>query len=261
MTSLYDANTKNLFAKLENNSGYGDTYDNELTNPYVNFMNYKPTQILQDMLVAEAVQMRGIPMIYIRREFTKLDLIFGEDPLSKFHNYFQCAVYVESFDGWEGDQDWITSFGYSVNDEINVTINPGLFLNQGDGAPPTEGDLLYMPLSNSLFEINWVEPEKPWYPVGTLPMRSMKCAKFIYSGENIALAKTATDGLDSITDIFEVEELNTHIDKINGVNGLYDTEADQGAQVKQANDEANVFKVSESAYPPGPLNIEDDLDF
>ena len=37
---------KNLFAKLENRTGYSQTNETEILNPYVNFNHYKNSQIL-----------------------------------------------------------------------------------------------------------------------------------------------------------------------------------------------------------------------
>ena len=51
---------KNLFAKLENRTGYSQTNETEILNPYVNFNHYKNSQILADVLVAESIQMRGV---------------------------------------------------------------------------------------------------------------------------------------------------------------------------------------------------------
>ena len=120
--SIYDDNTKSLFARLENNTGYGATYDDKILNPYVQFHNHTNSQTLSDVLVAEAIQMRGVRCVYIRRDLVDVDLVFGEDPRSKFTKHFDISTYIESFEGWQGDGDWMSKFGFTVSDEMHLEI-------------------------------------------------------------------------------------------------------------------------------------------
>jgi hypothetical protein len=46
---------------------------------------------------------------------------------------------------------------------------------------PREGDLIYFPLSKSLFEINFVEHENPFYPLGKLYSYQITAELFTYS--------------------------------------------------------------------------------
>jgi len=50
---------------------------------------------------------------------------------------------------------------------------------------PREGDLIYFPLSKSLFEINFVEHENPLYPLGKLYSYQITAELFTYSYEKI----------------------------------------------------------------------------
>lgn len=243
--SGFDDNTKSLFARLESQKDYGATYDSSTLNPYVNFSKHSNSQTLHDVLVAEAIQMRGVEAVYIRREMENIDLVFGEDPTSKFRKTFRIAIYVENFEGWDGDQDWMSKFGFMVNDEMNFTINPNLFKLQADGQEPREGDLVYFPMANSLFELNWVEREQPWYQLGTLPMRKIRAQKFIYSGEEINLDDNYVDNVDGI---FSVDEID--MSPVADLDGRFDTNIEQGDEVEQVESEVGVFKESESKYPP-----------
>ena len=93
---------KNLFAKLENHTGYSQTNETEILNPYVNFNHYKNSQILADVLVAESIQMRGVECYYVPREYVSPDLVFGEDLKNKFTKAWKFAAYLNSFEGYEG---------------------------------------------------------------------------------------------------------------------------------------------------------------
>ena len=86
-----------LFATFEDGNDYNKTNSSNILNPWVNFLNYENTQNLQDMLVAESIQMRGIECYYLPREFVNPDLLFGEDPRSKFNKAWKFASYLISF--------------------------------------------------------------------------------------------------------------------------------------------------------------------
>ncbi|CAM0000724.1 head closure Hc2 [Vibrio phage D480] len=251
--SAYDNNSGSMFAKLENQKGFDKIYDDHLVNPHFNWMNHTNEQNLADMLVAESIINRGVECVYIRRTMENVDLVFGEDPLSRFTSHFRMALYVESFDGWDGDGDWFSKFGFQVNDEMDVCINPRLFIQQGDGNNPLMGDLIYFPAANGLFEISWVEKENPWYQAGALPMRKLKMTKFVYSGEEIALERpeAVIDSIDDILNFGEDTDEMIDIDRINALNDTWDIGNEQGEEMAQIEDEVDEFYQGEQVAPNG----------
>ena len=232
MNNTYNSN---LFARLENGSGYSNTNESEVLNPFVNFNHYQNAQTLADVLVAESIQMRGIDLYYLPREFQKLDLMFGEDPTSKFTKAWKFAGYIESFDGYQGDNSIFTKFGLSVNDEINIAINPNLFKYQTNNTEPMIGDLIYFPMDRSLFEINWVQPYTPFYQLGQNAQRKITAQKFIYSGEELNPELQRNDGIN----IPEFSDLD--LEPISNIDGESDIFKQQYAEVDQINKEASDF--------------------
>lgn len=225
----------NLFAKLEDNSGYAKTNSEEILNKYVNFNHYTNVQTLADVLVAESIQMRGIELYFLPRQFNNPDLIFGEDPTSSFNKAWMFAAYLNSFDGYSGDNTFFSKFGMSVNDEVTLTINPNLFKHQTNGTEPISGDLIYFPMDNSLFEITWVEPYDPFYQVGQNAMRKITAQKYIYSGEEMRPELQRNEGIN----IPEFSELD--LEPIKNIDGLADINKDQYAESKAINDEAKLY--------------------
>lgn len=190
---MYNKSNQGLFATLENGTGYTNTHDNHVINPFVNFHNHANTQALARSLVSESVQMKGVEMYYIRREFVNFDKIFGEDLQAKFKKAYRVAMYIESFDGYSGQQDFFSKFGMQVNDEITCVISPELFNKQADGNIAKEGDLIYFPSNQSLFELIWVEPNAPFLQVGQVSQYKITAQKFVYSGEEIQPEFNAAD--------------------------------------------------------------------
>ncbi|ELQ8975007.1 neck protein [Shigella sonnei] len=226
---------KNLFAKLENHTGYSQTNETEILNPYVNFNHYQNSQILADVLVAESIQMRGVECYYVPREYVSPDLIFGEDLKNKFTKAWKFAAYLNSFEGYEGAKSFFSNFGMQVQDEVTLSINPNLFKHQVNGKEPKEGDLIYFPMDNSLFEINWVEPYDPFYQLGQNAIRKITAGKFIYSGEEINPVLQKNEGIN----IPEFSELE--LNPVRNLNSIHDINIDQYAEVDQINSEAKEY--------------------
>lgn len=224
-----------LFAKLSDSTGYNVTNERNILNPYANFMNHENTQQLADVLVQETIQMRGLEFYFIPREYVNLDQLFGEDLESKFTKAWKVAAYLESFEGYSGDNTFFSKFGMQVNDEINIIINPNLFKHQANGTEPKPGDLVYFKMDNSLFEITWVEPYTPFYQVGKNAQRRIIAQKFVYSGEQMKPELQYNEG------IF-IDELSAlDLEPISNLDSLADTDTVEYRETKEINAEANEF--------------------
>lgn len=264
----------NLFARLESGDGYNKTRENDVLNPYVNFFKHANTQSLQDTLVAESIQMRGVECYYIRRELVNLDLILGEDPSSKFEKAYKISTYIQSFEGYEGQRDFFGRFGMQVNDEITFQVNPALFKIQTDDKLPIEGDLIYFPMGNALFELVWVEKKQPFYQSGVNSIITITASKFIYSGEKLnAKVKSRPEpepvppcpdpygdlDLDELTDFEPIEpsfEDDPLLAPVNNLDGIADTNkaqyAEDGVMRREASEFVSVDNFEPVNAPPLP---------
>ena len=170
------------------------------TNPYFNKFKSKPEQQLVDDLVTEAIKIHGIDVVYIPRTLVNKDEIFGEDRQAKFENGREIEMYVDSYDGFEGEGEVMTQFGLDIKDEIGLTVSRTRFLKtfaKNDYKYPREGDLIYFPLTNGLFENNFVERDKNFYNFGKIFTYYLKCSMFKYSGEDLDTGFDVADGATS----------------------------------------------------------------
>jgi len=156
-------------------------------NPY--FSKYQGEQDLVEGITIEIIQATGIECIYIPREYLSIDRIFGEDPGSYFDEVFRLEMYLQSYKGFEGT-DVITQFGLEIKDKVNLVFARKRFKqevtdNKSSITRPREGDLIYFSPSKSLFEINFVEHENPFYPLGRLYSYFITAELFTYSYEKI----------------------------------------------------------------------------
>jgi hypothetical protein len=165
-------------------------------------------QHLYEDIVVESLRMYGHEVYYLPREIVEEDAILGEDVQSKFGDSYAVEMYLENTDGFEGDGDLMSKFGVQVRDQATFVLSLrtwerfiSLDSNLTTSLRPNEGDLIYFPMSGSLFEIKFVEHENPFYQVGKLFVFKMQCELFEYSGEDF---DTGT-----VVDLVETEQAYT----------------------------------------------------
>ena len=161
-------------------------------------------QHLYEDLVVEALRMYGHNVFYLPREVIDEDSILNEDVQSKFGDSYQVEMYIENTDGFEGEGDLMSKFGVQIRDQATFIISLRTwerFISLDDNLAtsfrPNEGDLIYFPLSGSMFEIKFVEHEDPFYQVGKLFVFKLQCELFEYSQEDF---DTGIGDIDLIED-------------------------------------------------------------
>ncbi len=155
---------------------------------------------LYEDITIEALKIYGHDVYYIPRTIVNTNAIFNEDTLSKFGEAFQIEMYVENTDGFEGDGELLSKFGVESRDSMTLVLASrrweeliGRFQSSVE-VRPQEGDLIYFPLVNGLFEIRFVEEESPFYQLQNLPTFKLTCETFEYGNEAI---DTGVDAIDS----------------------------------------------------------------
>ena len=162
-----------------------------------------PEQRLFEDITIEALKIYGHDVFYIPRTIVNTNAVFNEDALSKFGSAFQVETYVENTDGFEGDGQLLSKFGVEVRDQVNLIMSQrrweqliGRFQTPSE-ARPQEGDLIYFPLVQGLFEIKYVEDENPFYQLQNLPYFRLSCELFEYGDEAIDTGIEAIDDFET----------------------------------------------------------------
>ena len=169
-------------------------------------------QRLTQDLINEHLKIYGVEVTYIPRKYVNTKSIIEEVQSSKFDDNFAIEAYVNTYEGYGGQGDVLTKFGMSIRDEVTLTISKERFedfiapfmagLDDGPGGNeeivlatrPREGDLVYFPLGERLFEVKFVEHEEPFYQLGKNYVYQLKCELFEYEDEVI---DTGIDIIDS----------------------------------------------------------------
>ena len=165
------------------------------TNPHVNWQSATNEQDLLHNLTTEFIKMWGIDVKYIPRILQNEDIIFGEDTISKFEVVHDVEMYLSSFDNFEGEGDMFAKFGLEIKDRMELIINPREFTSLTGVDKPLEGDLIYFPFNEGVFEITFVEHENTFYPLGTIAQFKIQAELFQYSQEEFNTGIAKLDGL------------------------------------------------------------------
>jgi hypothetical protein len=177
-------------------------------NPF--FLQGSPGEqnLVQD-IINEHLRMFGIEVYYIPRKYGDVDSIIREVRTSKFDDNFLIEAYLNNYEGYGQSYDIMTKFGIKLTNELSLTISKERFEefitpflesiiaaedadpNVDNGAKlllasrPREGDLIYFPLGERIFEIKRVEFENPFYQLGKNYVYELKCELFEYEDEQI----------------------------------------------------------------------------
>ena len=166
-------------------------------------------RLVQD-LINEQLQIYGVEVTYIPRKYVNRSTIIEEVQASKFDDNFLLEAYVNTYEGYGGQGDVLTKFGMSLRDEVTLTISRERFedfivpfmdavpddeIDPEESLRPREGDLVFFPLGNRLFEIKFVEHEDPFYQLGKNYVYQLKCELFEYEDEVI---DTSIEAIDSV---------------------------------------------------------------
>ena len=178
-------------------------------NPY--FLQGSPGEqsLVQD-LINEQLKIYGIEVYYIPRRYITKNTVIREVVESEFDSAYPIEAYVDSYEGYGGQGTLLSKFGIQNVDDLTLIISRERYENYITtlikdipnielATRPKEGDLVYFPLGDRLFEIKYVEHEQPFYQLKKTYVYQLRCELFRYEDEVI------DTGIDTIDD--EVEQL------------------------------------------------------
>ena len=223
------------------------------TNVYFN-QKVRSEQTLYEDIVIESLKMYGQDMYYLPRDVINKDPILADDVPSRFNSAYKIEMYIDDVEGYSGEGDLFSKFGVELRDQVTLTVarrrwqqTVSRYDNEITGNRPREGDLIYVPLSNTMFEIMHVEHEQPFYQLSNLPTFKLRCEKFEYNDEAL---DTGVEFIDNIEQTGYQQILTlVDSDKQPFVIGNNITQTLSGglvvsAQVVYFNDSDNVLKVA-----------------
>ena len=154
--------------------------------------------------------MYGVEIFYIPRKYLKKNTVIKEVIQSEFTSAFPIEAYVDNYEGYGGQGTLLSKFGIMEKDDLTLIVSRERY--EGYITPliknlphieladrPKEGDLIYFPLGDRLFEIKYVEHEQPFYQLQKNYVYQLRCELFRYEDEVL------DTGVDTIDD--EIEQI------------------------------------------------------
>ena len=182
-----------------------------MLNPYFQQGARTEQNLLQD-LINEQLKMYGVEVHYLPRKYVTEKTVIREVIQSTFDDAYPIEAYVENVDGYGDNPTLLSKFGIQATNELNLIISKErwenyiqpLIKNETNvklSTRPKEGDLVYFPLGDRLFEIKYVEHERPFYQLQKNYVYELRCELFRLDDELI------DTGIDEIDDVLVGGEL------------------------------------------------------
>ena len=174
------------------------------TSPYfpTYYAGHSGEQGLVQDLVDEQIKLFGSDIYYIPR-VVLTDSTLDEVRYSKYQEQFQVEMLLQNVSGFGDGAEFVSKFGLRITDEVKFRIstrrwdevvaqhNPTLAY---DGRP-NEGDLLYFPLTQDIYEIKFVEKESPFFQFGKIQFYTLTAELYEVGSD------TFDTGVEEIDDI------------------------------------------------------------
>lgn len=205
------------------------------------------SNLVLESVTAEVIEMYGIDCIYVPRTLVNEDMVLGEDRLSKFQNAYPMIGYFENIERFGGQGAWASKFGLQQEQSAQFRISKrgwskavAQFGTTILPNRPTEGDLIYVPLNNGLFEIMFVDHQTPFYQLGNYYSYSLTIELFRYSSERMD------------TGIAEIDAFEAKLSTDTALNKPIEDQAQHKPNNQEFIDRAKLFTIN-SRNPFGDL--------
>jgi len=174
------------------------------TNVYFSQGTKNEQHLIEDIII-ESLKIYGNEIFYIPRSLVSKDNVLGEDRLSQFKTAFPIEMYFENVDSFGGQGAFIQKFGLMIEQSATLVVARrrwnqlvGRYGQTQIPSRPNEGDLIYFPLTGSLFELKFVQHQDPFYQLGKLYVYKLQVELFQYSSERIDTGIAEIDTFESL---------------------------------------------------------------
>ena len=147
------------------------------TSPYfpTYYAGHSGEQGLVQDLVDEQIKLFGTDIYYIPK-IVLADSTLDEVRYTKYQEQFQVEMLLQNVMGFGDNAEFISKFGLRITDEIIFRVSTRRWDEEvAEHSPtltvdsrPNEGDLLYFPLTQDIYEIKFVGKEEPFYQFGKI---------------------------------------------------------------------------------------------
>ena len=179
------------------------------TSPYfpTYYSGHSGEQNLVQDLVDEQIKLFGSDVYYIPRIVLQ-DSTLDEVRYSKYQEQFQIEMLLQNVMGFGDNAEFISKFGLRITDEIIFRVstrrwdeevaanNPTLEID----SRPNEGDLLFFPLTEDIYEIKFVGKEEPFFQFGKIQFYAITAEIYEVGQDDFDTGVAAIDSVEQLFD-------------------------------------------------------------
>nr|BAR29029.1 neck protein [uncultured Mediterranean phage uvMED]BAR29046.1 neck protein [uncultured Mediterranean phage uvMED] len=162
--------------------------------------------LVQD-LVDEQIKLFGTDIYYIPKIVLQ-DSTLDEVRYTKYQEQFQIEMLLQNVMGFGDNAEFISKFGLRITDEIIFRVSTRRWDEEvADHSPnltvtsrPNEGDLLYFPLTQDIYEIKYVGKEEPFFQFGKIQFYAITAEIYEVGSDDF---DTGVAEIDSIEQLFD----------------------------------------------------------
>jgi hypothetical protein len=156
------------------------------TSVFFNNFGASMEQGLIEDLIIESIKIYGIDVYYIKRTKNNIDEVYREASYFTYGSAILIDVYIKNVNGFEGDGEFLSKFGIEVRDQVTFTVAKRTFAEEvGDyinEVRPLEGDLIWFPLTQALYQVKLADVKPIFYQLGALQTYDLTCE--LYEAES-----------------------------------------------------------------------------
>ena len=181
------------------------------TSPYfpTYHQGHSGEQALVQDLVDEQIKLFGSDIYYLPKTILA-DSTLDEVRYTKYQDQFQIEMMLVNVMGFGDNAEFISKFGLTITDEIIFRVSTKRWdeevaehsMSAKLTVPerPNEGDLLYYPLTQNLYEIKYVGKEEPFFQFGKIQFYAITAEIYEVGQDDF---DTGVAEIDSVEQLFD----------------------------------------------------------
>jgi len=179
------------------------------TSPYfpTYYAGHSGEQGLVQDLVDEQIKLFGSDVYYIPKTVLA-DSTLDEVRYTKYQEQFQIEMLLQNVTGFGDNAEFISKFGLRITDEILFRVSTRRWDEEvAEHSPtltvdsrPNEGDLLYFPITQDIYEIKFVGKEEPFYQFGKIQFYAITAEIYEVGSDSF---ETGVEEIDDVEELFD----------------------------------------------------------
>lgn len=173
-------------------------------------------QNLVQQLIDEQIKLFGQDVYYLPRKIIQ-DVPLRDVIYSDFKTQYMIEMLLINVEGFGSPAEFVSKFGLRISDEVTFVVSKNrwsqIFQEFADvtiiDGRPNEGDLIFFPLTDILYEIKFVETKTPFYQLGETYIYTLTAEIYEIGNDQF---ETGIPEIDAVEELFSTSitlQMNT----------------------------------------------------